>query len=133
MGSEFAYEDLASQEVEKYSHRYIKEANVFGKPGHMIERIPVDKNSGYARQVVWIDETHWRINKIDFYDRKNDLLKTLELTEYRQYPNGKWRADLMVMKNHQNRKRTTLSWHDIEFGTNLSPRDFHKNSLNRIR
>ena len=133
MGSEFAYEDLSSHEVDKYTYRYIEAAEVHGEPGHVIERIPVDPNSGYKRQRVWIDGTHWRIARIEFFDRKNDLLKTLEYSGYRRYDNGKWRADTMIMSNHQSGKRTTLSWNNILFNSDLSARDFDKNALKRIR
>ena len=70
MGSEFAYEDLASQEVDKYSYSYVRSEAVLGEPGHVIERTPVDPNSGYTRQLVWIDGKNWRTQKIEYYDRK---------------------------------------------------------------
>lgn len=133
MGSEFAYEDLSSQEVDKYTYKYVRSESVLGVPGHVIERIPVDPNSGYARQQVWIDGTHWRTAKIEFYDRKNELLKTLSYSGYRKYPNAKWRADEMTMINHQTGKSTTLYWKDIQFGIKVSSRDFDKNALKRIR
>lgn len=133
MGSEFAYEDLSSQEVDKYQYSYIKQEQVLGEPGHVFERYPVDKKSGYTKQVVWLDSTHWRVAKIDYYDRKGQLLKTLSYSDYKQYPNGKWRADVMTMVNHQSRKSTSLYWKDIQFGVNISSRDFDKNTLKRIR
>jgi len=133
MGSEFAYEDLSSQEIDKYSYKYIKPDKVLGVYGHVIERIPVDPNSGYARQRVWIDGTHWRTGKIEYYDRKNDLLKTLTYQDYKKYDNNKWRADTMVMVNHQNGKSTTLKWQKIQFGLDISSRDFDLNALKRIR
>jgi hypothetical protein len=133
MGSEFAYEDMASQEVDKYSYRYVGDESVMGEPGYVIERVPVDPNSGYSRQKIWIDGTHWRTAKIEFYDRRGDLLKTLENTGYRQYDNGKWRADRMEMINHQTGKSTTLLWEGTAFGTTVSERDFDKNALKRVR
>src|SRR5210317_1773466 len=45
MGSEFAYEDLSSQEVEKYKYKYIKDEKVNGVDCFLIERYPVDKDS----------------------------------------------------------------------------------------
>ena len=131
MGSEFAYEDLASQEVDKYTYKYLTTENVLGVPGHVIERIPLDPNSGYARQRLWIDGTYWRTNKIEYYDRKNELLKTLSYSGYRKYTNNKWRADEMTMINHQNGKSTTLYWKDIKFNIQVSARDFDKNALKR--
>ena len=133
MGSEFAYEDLSSQEVEKYTYKYVRADTVLGVPGHVIERTPLDPNSGYARQLVWIDGTYWRTEKVEYYDRKNDLLKTQSYSGYRKYANDKWRADELLMTNHQNGKSTTLYWKDIRFGVDLSSRDFDRNALKRIR
>lgn len=133
MGSEFSYEDLASQEVGKYTYKYVRPETVLGGPGHVIERTPVDPNSGYARQLVWIDEAHWRTEKIEFYDRKNELLKTLVNSGYKKYPNNKWRAEEMLMTNHQTGKSTILYWQDIRFGINVSSRDFDRNALKRVR
>lgn len=133
MGSEFAYEDLSSQEVDKYSYRYVGEEPVMGEPGYVVERVPVDPNSGYSKQKVWVDGTHWRTAKIEYYDRRGELLKTLENTGYRQYDNGKWRPDRMEMVNHQTGKSTTLVWEGTVFGTVISERDFEKSALTRIR
>jgi len=133
MGSEFAYEDLASQEVDKYTYLYVDAETVHGQPGHVVERRPVDPNSGYARQLVWVDGTHWRPAKIEFFDRKDERLKTVTYSNYQQYPNHKWRANTMVMENHQTGKSTTLLWQDIHFGSDITARDFDKNALKRVR
>ena len=78
MGSEFAYEDLSSQEIEKYTYNFLEEASFNGENTFVVERQPVDPKSGYARQVVWYNKGKgYRLEKIEFYDRKNALLKTL--------------------------------------------------------
>ena len=41
MGSEFAYEDIASQEVEKYNYKWIRDEVYNGKDYFVIERYPV--------------------------------------------------------------------------------------------
>lgn len=134
MGSEFAYEDLSSQEVNKYTYQYIERTTVEDGKGHIIERYPVDPNSGYSKQVVWVDEQEWRIHKIEFYDRKGDLLKTLTYQDYKHYPNNKWRADKMLMDNHQNGKKTTLTWSNIKFNQkNVSKSSFNTSALKRAR
>ena len=38
MGSEFAYEDIASQEVEKYTYKYIGEETIDGEVAYVVER-----------------------------------------------------------------------------------------------
>lgn len=133
VGSEFAYEDLASQEVEKYTHRYLRDDTLQGRPVWVVERSPLDTHSGYRRQVVWYDQQEHRPDRIEFYDRREALLKTLTYRGYRQYLDQYWRADEMFMENHQTGKSTTLYWTDYAFQTGLSDRDFDQNSLKRAR
>ena len=133
MGSEFAYEDISSQEVEKYSYRWIRDEQINGQDSFVIERYPLDKKSGYKRQVVWIDKAEYRMLKSDFYDRKNSLLKTLVASGYQQYQGKFWRAHELEMTNHQNGKASRLVFSGFQFQTGLSERDFNKNSLKRAR
>ena len=133
MGSEFAFEDLGSQEIKKYTYTYLgEEACGEGYECYMIERIPQYKNSGYTRQVSWIDVEHYRNIKQDYYDRKGSLLKTLELFGYKEYPGSYWRADLFEMTNHQTGKSTSLHWNNYDFETEMTDQDFSKNSLKRL-
>jgi len=133
MGSEFAYEDISSQEVEKYTYKFIKEENLNGMDCFVIERYSVDKKSGYTRQVVWYDKDRYIPHKIVFYDRKNDLLKTLTYHDYKQYLDKYWRAAKFSMVNHQTNKSTDLLFNDYQFQTGLTDRDFDKNSMKRAR
>ncbi len=133
MGSEFAYEDLSSQEVEKYTYRYLRDEQYKGMDCFVIERDPVDPYSGYTRQVVWIDKAEYRPQKIDYYDRKNSLLKTLTFDDYQQFLGQYWRAHDMYMVNHQTGKSTRLTWSNYRFRTGLTDRDFDRNSLKRVR
>ncbi|MDN5201867.1 outer membrane lipoprotein-sorting protein [Fulvivirgaceae bacterium BMA10] len=133
MGSEFAYEDLSSQEVEKYTYKFLKEESLNGEACYAVERDPVDPNSGYSRQIAWYNKGNYRIEKIEYYDRKNALLKTLTFKNYQQYLNKHWRAGEMVMVNHQSNKETTLIFDDYQFKLGLTDNDFTQNSLKRSR
>jgi len=132
MGSEFAFEDLGSQEVEKYTYKYLKEeACGSGWKCHVVERTPAYKYSGYTKQVAWIDTKEYRPVKVMYYDRKNSLLKTLNATGFKQYAGKHWRPAIMAMQNHQTGKSTTLQWTNYKFKTGLNNRDFNKKSLAR--
>ncbi len=134
MGSEFAYEDISSQELEKYTYKWIRDEEYEGRKCFVLERYPVDKkNSGYTRQVVWIDQIEYRAWKIEFYDRKKSHLKTLTSKGFKKYLDRFWRADEMNMINHQNGKSTKLVWSNYKFQVGLKDRDFNKNSLKRAR
>ena len=132
MGSEFAYEDFSPQEVADFTYRYLRR-----EPGNetmlVYERRPVELNSGYTRQVVWVDEAEFRVQRIDYYDRKDELLKTLQIDDYGFYVGRYWRAGRMTMRNHQNERITTLIWQDYRFGTGLTERDFTRVAIRRAR
>jgi outer membrane lipoprotein-sorting protein len=133
MGSEFAFEDLGSQEVEKYTYKHLRDETLDGQDVFVIERYPVDKDSGYTRQVVWMDKAEYRPLKIEFYDRKQSLLKTLTFKDYAQYLDQYWRPDRLDMVNHQTGKSTTLLFKDYKFRNGYSDRDFDQNSLKAAR
>jgi outer membrane lipoprotein-sorting protein len=133
MGSEFAYEDFSSQEVEKYTYRFLDEDQLDGTPTWCVERYPLDPASGYTRQIVWFDQEEYRVLKVDYYDRRDELLKTLTMHDYQQFAAQFWRSGRMEMVNHQTGKSTTLLFGDYAFGTGLTDRDFDTNSLRRAR
>ncbi|MDH4230034.1 MAG: outer membrane lipoprotein-sorting protein [Nitrospirota bacterium] len=133
MGSEFAYEDISGDEPEKYTHRYLRDEALDGQPCHVVERDPVDPNSGYSRQIVWWDVEHLRVQKVEYYDRKGSLLKTLTFHDYRQYLDRFWRAHEYRMVNHQTGKGTVLKWTDYKFHNGLTDADFTQAALQRAR
>lgn len=133
MGSEFAFEDISSQEIDKYSYRFVGDDEVDGRAVFVVEAMPQYKNSGYTRVKNWIDAKEYYTVKTEFYDRKNSLLKTLIYTDHEQYLDKYWRAHNLHMDNHQNGKSTTLTWKDFKFKTGLSDADFNSKSLKRIR
>ena len=132
MGSEFAYEDFASQEVEKYTYKHIKDEAIDGIDCFVVERYPVDKKSGYTKQSVWIDKKEYRAQRIDYYDRKGEPLKTYTPSGYKKYLGKYWRPDKMHMVNHQNGKSTELIWSNYQFKTGLGDDDFTRTRLTQV-
>ena len=133
MGSEFAYEDITSQEVEKYTYKWIQDETYEGRHTFVLERYPAYKHSGYTKQVAWVDKEMYQPLKVDFYDRKGDLLKTLTYHGYKKYLDKYWRPDRMEMVNHITKKSTTLRWENYAFDNGFTDRDFDQNSLKRAR
>ena len=133
MGSEFAYEDMNPQEVEKYTYRYLRDGPCGNLTCTVIERFPTDKKSGYSRQVIWQDRDELRFWKVEYYDRKDAHLKTLIFEDYEQYLSRYWRAGKLMMVNHLTGKSTDLIWKGYKFRADLSNRDFTKTGLRRAR
>jgi hypothetical protein len=80
-----------------------------------------------------MDQAEYRLRKIEFYDRKGELLKTLTMSTYQQYADRHWRASNFNMVNHQTGKSTDIQWKNLEFKKGLTDRDFDVNSLSRAR
>ena len=133
MGSEFAFEDIGSQEVDKYTYKYLRDETLAGADTFVLERYPTDKNSGYTKQVAWIEKERYIALKVEYYDRKGALLKTLNASGFEQFLDKHWRPTQMDMVNHQSGKSTTLRFENYAFKTGLSDRDFAKNALKKLR
>jgi len=133
MGSEFAFEDFSSQEVGKYSYKWLRDEPCGERSCHVVERRPLYEYSGYTRMVSWTDTTDYQVRKMVYYDRKDSLLKTLTFDDYRQYLGKYWRAHELSMENHIKKKSTILRWDDYQFDNGLSEKDFDQNSLKRTR
>ena len=133
VGSEFAYEDMSSQEVAKYTYKWLHDEACGDLECFVVEAYPAYEHSGYTRLVMWIDKEEYRPQKIVYYDRKNDLLKTQTLKDYRRYVDQYWRAHDILMENHQTGKSTTLKWSDYVFRAGLRDGDFTRNALKRAR
>ena len=133
VGSEFAFEDLTSLELNKYDYRYLRTEACGALLCDVIERYPRYEHSGYTKQITWIDQETYQVRKIEFYDRKDQLLKTLSFENYQQYEGAYWRALKMSMVNHQTGKSTDLRYSDYHFKTGLKDNDFVKAVLRRLR
>ena len=128
MGSEFSYEDMSSQEVEKYTYKFVADTELDGRKCWKFERYPVDKRSGYTRQIVWMDKEYMNVLKVEYYDRKNELLKTGLFKDYKKFDKF-WRVSSIDMYNHQTQKRSILVWNDRELGADLDSDDFESDAL----
>lgn len=133
VGSEFAFEDISDQEVDKFKYTWITEARcpTSGKC-HVIDRVPTTK-SGYSRQRIWLDTSELRLQQVKYFDRRGAHLKTLSITGYRKYSGRFWRAVRMDMVNHLTGAITQLKWKGYTFNQGLQENAFTVNALRRIR
>ena len=133
VGSEFSYEDLSSEEVDKFDYRFLRTESCGSVQCSVTERRPRDSKSHYSRQEVWRNADDLRLIKVDYFDRRNALFKTLELTDYALYENRYWRAATMTMSNHVSGKSSVMRWSNFDFGAELDQREFSQAGLKRVR
>ena len=129
MASEFSYEDISSQNYKNYSYSGdAEEVTREGKDYFKITRIPIDANSGYSKQILWIDKTTLLPKFGDYYDKENRLLKNIEFTEYKEI-DGVQRVVKIVIKNVQNGKSSSLTWDEDKIHEKLSSGELAKRAL----
>lgn len=133
VGSEFAFEDFTALELNKYTYLYVREEACGDMVCDVVERKPRYEHSGYTRQLSWIDQTDYQTRKVEFFDRRGELLKTLTFSDYRKYENNYWRSHQLDMVNHRTGKSTDLVYGDYAFETGLTKRDFTKGAMERQR
>ena len=131
MGSEFSYEDTSNNSWEKYTYLDdLKEVMFNGTKHYKGTRVPKDKNSGYSKQVTYIDANTFLVSKVDYYDRKKELLKTAIFSKWTKI-DGVYLMSKIIMTNHQNSKKTILSWTNQKIKVGLGKKDFSKRKLKR--
>ena len=131
MGSEFSYEDTSNMSWEKFTYDgNLSEVEIEDKKYYKGIRIPKDKHSGYSKQITYSDINTLLIHKIEYYDRKKDLLKTAVFTKWNKI-DGIYLMGEIIMTNHQNSKKTILSWSHQKIKLNLKKNDFTKRKLKR--
>ncbi len=133
MGSEFAFEDLNSFEVEKYSYEFLREEKFNGLDCYVSKLTPQYEHSGYTSQISWLDKEEFRPQKTEYYDRKGELLKTQTFEDYEEFLGQYWRPHKITMVNHQTDKKTILEWSNYKFKQGLSDKDFNKRRLTNIQ
>lgn len=133
MGSEFSYEDLGSQEVEKYKFKWLKDAKFAGEDCHVVQRTPTYK-SGYSKQISYISKKYKNPMKVEYYDRKNQLLKVALFEGYKKHTvagKSMYRPEVIKMDNLQTKKKSIFSWKERKIGVSFSDNEFRKNNLKR--
>ncbi len=135
VSSEFSYEDLGSQEVNDYDYKWLRDEPCPTDASltcHVTESYPKNPRSGYSKRIGWIDTAEYRVQKVDFFNRRGDHEKTLTYSGYQEYVGDYWRPDVMRMVNHQTKKETDLLWSGYDFEASLSESDFDQSRLPRL-
>lgn len=131
MGSEFSFEDLGSQEVEKFNYKWLKDAKVEKRDVWVLERVSKEP-SGYSKQIVYMDKQIYNPMKIEYFNMRGELLKVAEFSAYKQYVVGKakvYRANRIHMKNLQTKKESIFTWDERSLGKKFADADFSQARL----
>tara|TARA_R110000868_G_scaffold167130_2_gene401434 strand:+ start:9369 stop:10136 length:768 start_codon:yes stop_codon:yes gene_type:complete len=131
MGSEFAFEDLGSQEIEKFTYKWLRDEKIDKRDVWVLERVSKEP-SGYSKQIMYMDKKIFNPMKIDYFNQRGELLKSAEFSAYKQYTIGAkkvYRANKIHMKNVQTKKESIFTWDDRVLGKKFPESDFSQSRL----
>ena len=132
-GSEFTYEDIASQHRDHYRFDFVNTEPCGDKTCYVIDRFPEFDDSSYTKTRLYIDTEYYLVQKGEFYDLKKSLFKTMLANNYSKHKNGVWKPESIVMENHNTQEKTEIRSLELQFDVGLSEREFSKLSLRKIR
>lgn len=111
--SDFTIEDLTvSMDPEKRVYTVLGTVDCGGRSCTQVEDKPANdaaaKQSGYGRVVLYVDDEHAVVHRVDFYDKADGLLKVLQADGLVQVGDA-WRFDRAVVTNVQSGSRTVMT------------------------
>jgi outer membrane lipoprotein-sorting protein len=127
MGSDLIFDDLGDREVDEDDYKLVRVDNENGTKLYVVEAIPKKSDYIYSRKLTWVDAQQWTVPKVEFYDRKGQLLKIMQ-TEWTQV-NGIWTWKRTVVENKQTGHRTEIDISDITMNKGLQESLFTEQSL----
>jgi outer membrane lipoprotein-sorting protein len=81
VGTDFSNDDISSADRDAGldSHSLLREENLGENPCYVIQSVPRDSSYQYSKMVQWIDKNTGVCHKVELYDKRNTLVKTLEI------------------------------------------------------
>ena len=82
MGTDFSYDDISStsRSVDLDTHTLLREEDYNGSACYVIQSIPKDSSYQYSKMIQWIAKDTLIIMKIELFDRRDSLVKTVEMS-----------------------------------------------------
>lgn len=128
LGTEFSWEDISTTELSKYHYKYLRDDGNFW----VVERTPVYSFSGYSKEMTWVNKSNYQTEKIQYFDKKGELLKELKMTDWEKYKDRYWRSKHYEMVNFQNHRKTILELTPFKVGGAIDKESFSSLGLDRV-
>ncbi len=131
MGSDFTYEDIGGRDLDDDHFTLLGEEILNDNDCFKIDAVPVEGESSYHRRISWIDKRKWLALKVEFYDKKNRLMKIMTLDELRK-DGPYWSVLKMRMENVQTGHKTIMVMSDIKYDAGIRDDYFTERFLMRV-
>lgn len=126
MGSDFTYEDLGDREPEDYNFQMEAETET-----SYVLRAEKKDESQYAWLHFYIDPDRYVVQEIEYFNQQGEMIKRLETDQYEQVMAEVWQANVMVMYDLTENRKTELKWSNRQIGDKIPEWRFTDRGLRR--
>jgi len=128
MGTDFTYEDMEKEELDDYKYKLLEEEEIQGRLCYVVEAVPanerIKRDSGYSKRIMWITKDNFLSLKIEFYDRREKLIKTQTTSAWKNIQGTIWRPEKMLMDNHKAQHKTSVTVMRTDLNQNIADQTF---------
>ena len=84
MGTDFSYDDISllDRNVALDTHTLLREETLNGRLCHVIQSVPKSSSDQYSKTISWVDKNNFSIYKAEMYNRRGELIKLMEMSNY---------------------------------------------------
>lgn len=120
MGTDFSYDDISatSRGVDLDNHTLLREENLGRTACYVIQSVPKDSSFQYSKMVQWIAKDTNIILQIELYDKRNTLVKTVEMSGIQDIQ-GRQTATVTKITTHAAGTSTTITSEIVKYDDNI--------------
>ena len=126
MWSDFTYEDLGNQNPNDYDLELISQ-----KSSLAILKAVKKENSQYAYIRFYINTDRYSLEKAEYFDEDNEMIKRLEAEDFTNVDENLWRANKMTMYDLKAERKTELIWSNRVINESIPEWRFTERGLKR--
>ena len=126
MGSDFTYEDLGDQNPDDYDFELISEDN-----NTAVLRAVKKENSQYAYIKFYINTDRYSLEKAEYFNEDDEMIKRLEAENFTNVDSDIWRANKMTMFDLKAERKTELIWSNRVINESIPEWRFTERGLKR--
>ena len=134
VNTDFTYEDMQERNVDKDTHKILREEKLGTYDCWVIESVPVDpKTSQYKRWMAWIPKGIYLPLRVEYYTRILRQPTKVLTTRRLEKISGIWTSKEVEMKNFERNTMTVLRTIEIKYNKGLPDRMFTRAYLKQTR
>jgi len=129
MGTDLTYADMESRDLKDSALTRLADEKVGGNETYLIEAVPKEgSDSQYSKTRSWIHKKSFVPLKVEFFDKRNRLLKTLKVRKLAK-KQGNWVSMDSLIENVQKKTKTEMLINEIDFDMKLDDSEFSQRAL----